>query len=106
MIKELLSKLRCGVCGFSYVSDSAKVLGHTGDLWFLRVWCSECSGSSVVVVMVREEESPIAFGDLTEEEYARFTDAPSISADDVLEIHEWLERPCADISGLLGRGDG
>jgi hypothetical protein len=51
--------------------------------------------------MVREDEAPTVVDDLTEEEAARFEGAPAITADDVLDVHDWLQDLPADVSGFF-----
>ena len=100
-IKRLLSQLKCTVCGHRYSPGSTKVLAHSEGLWLLRVWCCECCTSSLVVALIEAEETHTSVGDLTEVELDRFVDAPPISADDVLEVHNVLVDAPADITGLF-----
>jgi hypothetical protein len=103
-IERLLPKIRCTVCGCWYDPAGTQVLAHALDLWFLRVWCSECANSSLVIAKVGEDDQIVGIGDLTEKEFERFADAAPISADDVLDVHGLLHDPTVGVSDIFCQG--
>ena len=105
-IERLLPKIKCTVCGCWYAPAGMQVLAHALDLWFLRVWCSECANSSLVLAMVGQDEEVRIASDLSEEETERFASAGPISADDVLDVHAWLQGPTARVWDVLCEGSG
>lgn len=104
LIERLLPKIKCTVCGRWYAPAGMKVLAHAWDLWFLRVWCTECANSSLVLAKIGEDEQLRDIDDLTEEESERFADAVPISADDVLDVHGLLQDPTIDVSDIFCQG--
>ena len=100
-IKKLLSNVKCGVCGHHYESANINVLGHREDLWFLSVLCPSCKSQGLIAAIIKEGEPPEVITELTEAEHAKFSDAPSIDSDDVLDMHTFLEKFSGDFSSLF-----
>jgi len=103
VIKKLMASMKCAVCGQHYGVDSVDVLGHEEDLWFLRVVCSACHTQFLVVAIVREGKVPEVITDLTEAELAKFRNVGMITADEVLDIHNFLKDFDGDFSQLFGQ---
>ena len=103
-IKRLITNIKCGVCGHPYNTENINILGHSNDLWFLNVFCPNCHSYGLVAAVIKEGKSPEVITDLSREEYASFKESASVGADDVLDIHEFLEKSSGDILHLLGKG--
>lgn len=101
LIKRLIASIKCGVCGQRYEVDNISILGHRQDLWYLRALCSACRTQSLVAVVIKEDRLPEAITDLTETELDKFRDAGVLTADDVLDIHDFLKDFSGDFSQLF-----
>jgi len=91
LIKRLMTSIKCGVCGQRYGVDNIDVIGHREDLWFLRVVCLSCHTQALVAAVVKEDRLPEVITDLTEAELDRFRDVGVLTADDVLDMHNFLK---------------
>ena len=102
LIKKLMTSIKCDSCGQHYEVYDVDILGHREDMWFMRVQCSICHTQCLVAAVVREGKGPAVITDLTEGELkAREDDA--IEAEDVLDMHRFLEGFDGDFLGLFGR---
>ena len=90
-IKQLISMIKCGVCGQRYQVANVDILGHYGELWFTNVFCSACGSQALVAVVIKEGTPTVVVTDLTEKEYAEFLDSNPVGMDDVLDIHNFLK---------------
>ncbi len=102
LVKELMSTVNCAVCGRRYEASDINILYHQRELWFISVYCQGCRTKGLVAALIREGEKAQLVTDLTEEEMARFKDAASVTADDVLDIHGFLEGFDGDFGSLFG----
>jgi hypothetical protein len=59
-----------------------------------------------VAAVIKEGESPEVVTDLTQEEYAKFSEADVVAADDVLDIHNFLEEFDGDFSHIFSKEKG
>ena len=100
-IKRLVVTIKCGVCGEHYEGENVKVLGHRDGLWFLSVFCPACGSQGLVAAVVQEGELPLPITDLSETEQARFRNLGPVSADELLDIHEFLKEFDGEFSRLF-----
>jgi hypothetical protein len=92
----------CGECAARLEESSVSVLGHHENLWFLSITCARCRSRSLVSALVQESVIPsLKLTDLTAEELARFDNAPRVAADDVLDIHQFLDHFDGDFRTLF-----
>ncbi|MBI4301651.1 MAG: hypothetical protein HY664_03510 [Chloroflexi bacterium] len=103
-LMKLVSAVKCTVCGEPYAETGIRVLGHKGDLWFLSVSCSGCSSQGLVAAIIDKDHATEVVTDLTEAEQAVFSEFGPVTADDVLDMHQFLEDFSGDFSGLLAKG--
>ena len=94
---------RCSVCHRLFESDDVHVLSRKADMWMLMVSCNECQARNFVAAVIGDgdaEEAQLALRRLGEEHVrgrahieTETTAEPteSVSVDDVLEIHEFLQ---------------
>ena len=99
VVKRLISSAKCAVCGQRYEEDSIKILGHQEDLWFLDVSCSACHNQCLVAAAIKEERTPEVITDLTEAELEKFRNADVLTANEALDMHNFL----ADFEGNFSR---
>jgi C4-type Zn-finger protein len=105
LIKKMLSTMRCGVCGEQYQLGNMEVIGHENDIWFVSIFCPSCASRSLVAAIIKRDKVPEIVTDLTEAEYARFSQSDVVRADDVLDMHNFLKDFHGDIAELLSRGN-
>jgi len=103
-IKKLLTSLKCSACGQHYEPGNIDILGHREDLWFLNVLCPNCRAHYLILAMVTREKVGEVVTDLTGSELGSFRDAGRITADEVLDMHDFLESFDGDFSLIFGRG--
>jgi len=106
LIKKLMATMKCGVCGQRYEGNNIRILGHRDDLWFLSVYCSACRSQGLVAAVIKEGESFEVVTDLTAEEYAKFSEVDVVDADDVLDIHHFLEEFDGDFLHIFSKENG
>ena len=98
-----MGSIKCGVCGQCYEPDNINVLGHEEGLWLLSVFCPSCQTQCLVAAVIREDKKIEVITDLTEAELDKFKDAASLTADEVLDMHNFLKDFDGDVSRLLSR---
>ena len=103
VIKRLMASTKCAACGRRYEVDNVSVLGHQEDLWVLRVLCLFCHTQCLVAVVVEEKRMPEIIIDLTEAELRRFRDVGILTADDVLDMRNFLSDFDGDFSQLFSQ---
>ncbi len=99
LIKKLVASIKCGVCGQPYESDSVSVLSQEEDSWFLRVSCPVCQTRCLVVAIIKEGKALEIITDLAEVEIDKFRNGTTLTADDVLDMHNLLK----DFDGNFSR---
>ena len=100
-IKVLMTSLKCGICGQHYEVDSVDVLGHHEDLWFLRAVCSACHTQCLMAAVVQESGVPEIITDLTEAEIDKFRNVSALTADEMLDMRNFLKDFNGDFSRLF-----
>lgn len=108
LIQEHFSQLHCAYCDSYFSADGVELLREEEDYWVVRVSCAACQQPAGVAIVGIEYEE--AFGkeqkiekpkakpvtDLTARERKRFAQLDSISADDVLDAHSFIQDLGAD----------
>lgn len=103
LIRKLVSSIRCSVCGHGYEGGDVKVLGHDDDVWFVSAYCPACGSHSLVAAVINEGPMPELIGDLSDDEFDKFSEAEEVTADDVIDIHTFLKQFDGDLITLLAR---
>ena len=103
VIKRVMTSMKCGVCGQRYESANVNVLGRQEDLWFLKVFCSACHTQYLVAAVIKEGRAPEVITDLTRAEVNKFKSAARLTADEVLDMHNFLKTFDGDFSRLFSR---
>lgn len=93
LIKRLILTTvdRCGACGRHYEIGDITILGRQEEVWFLSLVCSQCHTQGLVAALIKEQKPPQIVTDLTGEEMKRLSRTPKITADDVLDMHQFLK---------------
>ncbi len=103
LIQRLMAVMKCESCGEQYEAKNVNVLGHRDDLWFLRASCSLCHSQCLVAAVIKEGNLPDAVTDLTEGDLIKFKDAVAINADDIIDVHVFLQEFDGDFTHLFSR---
>ena len=96
----------CNVCGQNHSKSDIRVLGRLESAWIVRVTCSRCQTSFKLLVVVDEalaavaEAKPVPAGTASRRTRDRRV---SVSADEVLDAHEFLRTYGGDIKALFRR---
>ena len=103
LLKRLMTSIECDGCGQCYEIDNIDVLGHHEGLWFLRAICPSCHAQCLVAAVIKEGRAPEVITDLTETELDRFRDEGILTADDALDMHNFLRDFGGDFSRLFSQ---
>ena len=103
LIKRLMASIKCGVCGQHYQADNVDILGHEEDLWFLAAVCSACHTQCLVAAVITEDRVPEVISDLTAVELDRLRNRGLVTADEVLDMHNFLKGFDGDFSRLFSQ---
>jgi hypothetical protein len=105
LMRKLIAIIKCGLCGRHYNNGDIKALSHKEDFWFLSASCSACKTRSMVAVIIKNGKPPELVTDLTEEELSAFEGREATTADEVLDMHNFLKDFSGDISNLFASGE-
>ncbi len=105
---------RCSVCHNEFATDDIQVVSRRPDLWMMVVTCNECHGRNFVAAVLGDgdpDEAQVALRKLSEGGQIgrvgpkiRETSAPlgpSVSVDDVIDMHEFLAGFDGDFARLF-----
>lgn len=104
---------RCSVCHRGFEPDDVHVLSRKSDMWMLMVSCGECNARNFVAAVIGDgdaEEAQLALRRLGEEHVRSDIDTvddaggpsgASVSVDDVLDIHAFLQEFDGDFLTLF-----
>ena len=104
LIKKLMTSIKCSTCAQHYEVYNIDVLGHSEDLWFLKVICSSCHTQCLVAAIVKEDKVTEVITDLNEAELEKFVGVALVGVNDVLDMHDFLKNFDGDFSRLFGQG--
>lgn len=100
-LREQAKGYDCNVCGQNHSKSDIRVLGRLESAWIVRVTCSRCQTSFKLLVVIDEA--------LATEAEAKQTPTPArasrrripVSADEVLDAHEFLKGYSGDLKSLV-----
>lgn len=102
-IRYLISNLRCPMCHHRYTPEDILGFGHKDSLWLMALSCPDCESTGLVFVIVKSEPRPAeALTELTPEELVYLEEREAITANDVLDLHDFLRSYRGDMTELLG----
>jgi transcription elongation factor Elf1 len=105
-LRTQLTTFTCPACGRRYRGSRMRLLAEREGLFFVDLDCSRCGSHTVAIVTVEIEESEVTIevSDVVGEDEVEHLGetlpigAAPVTADDVLEMHEFL----ASFKGSLG----
>lgn len=103
LIKKLMASMKCNVCGQHYEADNIEVLGHEENLWFLRISCVACHTQYLAAAVIKEDSAPEVVTDLTEAELDKFRNMGGLTADELLDMHNFLKDFDGDFSRFFNQ---
>jgi len=104
LIQNFFTKMRCNFCSHSFSPDDVQLIRQDDGIYIVNVYCNHCStqnGVAMVGVEMPGEAARFEDPELTEEELVRLADFKPISADDVLEAHEFFQKLDGDWMKLI-----
>lgn len=104
-IKEMVlgTVNQCGSCGHSYGVDNVAIVGHEDELWLLMMNCPACSSRGLVAALIKDQTRPALASDVVEKELQGVKKFEVVTADDVLDIHQFLKEFSGDFLTLFGK---
>ncbi|MEP7378600.1 MAG: hypothetical protein ABI725_03460 [Chloroflexota bacterium] len=111
-LRTQLTSFTCPACGRRYRGSKMRIMAEREGLFFVDLDCSRCGSHTVAIVTVEvgESEVTIEVSDVVgEDEIEHFGEtlpvgAAPVTADDVLEMHQFLTRFQGNMGELLGTG--
>jgi|SRR5579884_3145658 len=109
---------RCSVCHHAFVADDIHVLSRQPDMWMMVVQCTECQARNYVAAVLNDgdpAEAKRALRRLSEAdaeaeaeddislEVTPEASGPPVSAEDVLDMHEFLRDFDGDFKKHFGQ---
>ena len=104
-IRKLMSTIKCGVCGENYETSSIEILGHQDNTWFLNASCPACHSRALVAAILNDDKLLDTVTDLSEAELTTLSETNTISADDILDVHNYLNGFDGDFINLFNQND-
>ncbi|MEW6233609.1 MAG: hypothetical protein AB1566_15040 [Chloroflexota bacterium] len=100
MIRRMMTQVECAVCGHRYRAEDIRFLARHNQAWFFAVVCGRCRTHGLVTVFMQKGLPHV---EITSQELERFQALPPLGADDVIDMHETLERFDGDFAQRFRR---
>ncbi len=104
-LREQAKGYTCNVCGQNHSKSDIRVLGRLESAWIVRVTCSRCQTTFKLLVVVDEALAALAQSKtaVAPARATRERRRPPVSADEVLDAHEFLRAYRGDLKSLFRR---
>ena len=113
-LRTQLTSFTCPACGRRYRGSKIRLLAERDGLFFVDLDCARCGSHTVAIVTVEIDETSASITDISDLSLADGlpehlgeelpAGAAPVTADDVLEMHEFLSGFEGDVSQLLRHG--
>ncbi len=107
-LRDQLATFECPACGRVYRGSRMRLLAERDGLFFVDLVCVGCRSTTVAIVTVEVDDRERSIADANE--LRRAVPAAAVSADDVIDMHQFLAGFQGDIKHLLradaARSDG
>jgi hypothetical protein len=90
IVRQLLTALKCGVCGQGFETANVNILGKQDDVLFVQVVCASCYTQCLVAVMLGDRQVARGVTDLSNEEIGKFQNIGPVSSNEELDMHAFL----------------
>ncbi|MBI5305370.1 MAG: hypothetical protein HY868_24785 [Chloroflexi bacterium] len=101
LVRQIVARVRCGVCNHHFGMSDVHVLGRRENAWAFRVRCRECRTEALMLAFVGNGGAQPIYTDLVPSEWDRFKASPPISEDDVIAVHRYIQAYVGDFTELL-----
>lgn len=101
LLKQLISSFRCHVCRQGYDRDHVRLAARQEQLWIVSVRCSLCRNQQVFWVALKDNGDESILRDVSQAEDEAFAVREPVSADEVLDMHEFLRDFNGDFQRLF-----
>ena len=101
LLRKLITTIKCSLCGRHYNRGDIKVMSHKEDLWFFSAYCSTCKTRALVAIIVKNGKPPELVTELTEKELSKFVNREAVTADEVMDMHNFLKHYSGDFKELF-----
>jgi hypothetical protein len=106
-LRTQLTSFGCAACGAPYEPGRIRLLAERDGLFFVDLACTACTSRAVAIVTVEDDDDDGPRADAGDLHRIRDGDERGegrpVSADDVLDMHQLLERFQGDVVTLLSR---
>ncbi|GAC1457857.1 MAG: hypothetical protein NVSMB8_05910 [Candidatus Limnocylindrales bacterium] len=102
-LREQAKGYDCNVCGQNHSRSDIRVLGKLESAWIVRVTCAKCQTSFKLLVVVDDEHADVSPVKGSGHGTPPLQPAPPVvSADEVLDAHEFFQNWDGSVSTILG----
>jgi hypothetical protein len=101
LIRQIVARVRCAVCGHHFASSDIRVLGRREHVWAMQVNCRECRTRALLLAVIDGKSAHPIYTDLDPDEWQRFKDLPPLSLDEVIAFHQFMQAYDGDFSEIL-----
>lgn len=101
LVIQLVTQLRCVDCGRLYDPEDFALVHRWEEVWVLSTRCRHCDELCHVVVYMRLDVESETTTDLTPAEIEASHEWAPISADDLLDVHTFLQEFDGDFELLF-----
>ena len=98
-LREQARLYNCNVCGTNHSRSKISVLGKLESAWIVRVTCMKCQTAFKLLVVIEEQRAAVT---PVREEPDRGS-RQAVTADEVIDAHEFLEGYEGDVRTLFAR---
>jgi len=111
-LRTELTSFTCPACGRRYRGSRMRLLAEREGLFFVDLDCSRCGSHTVAIVTVEVDDTDVTIevSDVVGEDEIEHLGEPlpvgaaRVTADDVLEMHQYLSRFKGSLGELLQTG--
>lgn len=107
-LRTQLTSFTCPACGHRYRSSRIRLLAERDGLHFVDLDCTLCGSHNVAIVTVELDDGEPSITELSDLDQPPVhldeplpTGAAPVTADDLLEMHQFLARFEGDVEGLF-----
>jgi hypothetical protein len=102
LLRQLISTFRCGICRRSFEHKHVRVAARHEHLWIVSARCTRCRNQQVFWIDVKDNGEETVLRDVSAVEEEQFAAMEAVTADDVLDVHEFLQDFDGDFKRLFG----
>jgi hypothetical protein len=100
LVKDLVGTFRCPICRRGFQHEHVRVAARHEQLWIVSVRCRTCRNQQVFWIALKDGET-LEPDELSEVDHEYLADGAPICANDVLDMHEFLQQFNGDFVGLF-----